>query len=485
MFVIGRPGDSVVSAVFFVGLGAFLWNRRNRWRWANAPRSNVHSINAPRRLESGIEVVPGVNLTLALANPSTTAPRKIARRLLPFLFLIYMTAFIDRVNVGFAGLDMTRELHFSNQVFGFGAGILFFGLCLLEIPGAMLAHSRSARIWIGAIMIGWGLLASLTGLIRTSTQFNIIRFLLGVAEGGFFPAVLVYLTHWFRQGNRAKAVALFMTAVPVSSAIGGGVAGALLGVHWLGLSGWRWLLILEGLPALICGFVTLFYLTDRPKDARWLREDEKQWINSELEREGGAMDVGHPDTGILRAFAGSLVLLLVSAYFFVNIASYGLNIWLPKMVQHLPGLSIWQLSLVASIPHICAIPAMIVVGWNADRTGLHKRHAVIAALVAAAGLLISQLPGISALVVVIGFSIAEMGVMSYYPCYWALPTKLLSARVAAAVCGLITMANLGGFVGPYAIGFLTDMTGTQVAGVLFLVTSAILAGGSVACLRTR
>ena len=424
-------------------------------------------------------------MTLAISTPSVTARRKIARRLLPFLFLIYMTAFIDRVNVGFAGLDMTRELGFSNQVFGFGAGIFFVGLCLLEIPGAMVAHSRSARTWIAAIMIVWGTLAALTGLIHNATQFNVIRFFLGAAEGGFFPAVLVYMTHWFRQQDRAKAVALFMTAIPVSSATGGVIAGGLLGVHWLGYSGWRWLLILEGIPAVIFGMITLFYLTDRPKDAHWLSADEKAWISSELEREKKERETGHPEVSILRGFASATVIFLWAGYFFINILAYGLNIWLPKMVQKLPGLTIWEVGLIASLPHVCAIPAMIVVGWNADRTGLHKRHAFIAACVAATGLLISQLPGVSGTIVVIGFCIAMMGNMSYYPCYWALPTKLLSARVAAAACGLITIANLGGFVGPYAIGFLNDHTGTQVAGMLLLVASSILAGTAVTFLRTR
>jgi ACS family tartrate transporter-like MFS transporter len=210
--------------------------------------------------------------------------RKITRRLMPFLFLLYITAYIDRVNVSFAGLDMTRELGFSNAVFGFGSGIFFFGYCLLEIPGAMLVEAWSARKWIATIMIGWGILAGITGLIHTATEFDIIRFLLGLAEGGFFPAVVVYLTHWYRYEDRGKAVAMFMTAIPISNMCGAPLAGLLMRLNWLGLSGWRWLLILEGIPAFLCGVATLFYLTDRPKDAGWLTPEEREWITGELAR---------------------------------------------------------------------------------------------------------------------------------------------------------------------------------------------------------
>src|SRR5437763_14666411 len=243
------------------------------------------------------------------------AQRKITRRLLPFLFLLYVTAFIDRVNVSFAGLDMTRELHFSNEVFGFGAGIFFFGYCLLEIPGAMLAESWSARKWIASIMIVWGLLAGFTGLIHTSIEFNAIRLLLGLAEGGCFPAVVVYLTHWFRYEDRAKAIAMFMAAIPVSNMIGSPISGLLMKLHWFGVSGWRWLLILEGIPAFVGGIVTLFYLTDWPRDAQWLNPQERAWITAELARESAAKR-GH--LSILAALRHPTLLALALSYFFLN-----------------------------------------------------------------------------------------------------------------------------------------------------------------------
>lgn len=424
-------------------------------------------------------------MTTKTSDLALTVPHKIAMRLLPFLFLVYITAYVDRVNVGFAGIDMTRELHFSNEVFGFGAGIFFFGYCLLEIPGAMLAQSWSARKWIASIMLGWGILASLTGFIQSSTQFNAIRFVLGVAEGGFFPAVVVYLTHWFRQEDRAKAIALFMAAIPVANALGGPIAGVLLRLNWMGVPGWRWLLFLEGLPAVIGGIAALYYLTDWPKDARWLRGDERAWITEELTRENREKERGPGHMSVRQALVNPAVLALALSYFFMNVAGYGLTIWLPKMVRAFPDLTAWQASLVTSIPPLSAVPAMMIVGWHSDRTGERKWHAVIVAMAAAAGLAMSQIPGGSPVLVMIGFSIASMGIMSYYPTFWALPTKLLSGGAAAAFGFINLIANLGGFVGPYAIGLLTDVTGTYVAGILLLVVSAIVSGVIVACLRIR
>jgi MFS transporter, ACS family, tartrate transporter len=425
-------------------------------------------------------------MTPALAPDVERARRKIAVRLLPFLFLLYITAFIDRVNVGFAGLFMTGELHFSNEVFGFGTGIFFFGYCLLEIPGAMLAQSWSARKWIASIMIAWGTLAGLTGLIHTPAQFNIIRFLLGLAEGGFFPAVIVYLTHWFRQQDRAKAVALFMAAIPVSNAVGSPIAGLLLHLHGLGLSGWRWLLILEGIPAFLCGIVTLFYLPDWPKDARWLEPAERDWITGELERERREKEHTGRHLSILQALGQPVVLALAFSYFLINTSGYGLNIWLPKMVDKIKGLSTWQVSLISAIPPLCAIPTMLLIGWHSDKTGERKWHAAFSAIAAGVGLGLSQLVAGMPGLIIASFSLATMGIMSYYPAFWALPTRLLSPATAAASFGFINLiANFGGFCGPYMIGFLTDRTGTYVAGVLLLVSTAFLSSLVLMTLRKQ
>jgi ACS family tartrate transporter-like MFS transporter len=328
-------------------------------------------------------------------------------------------------------------------------------------------------------MVMWGVLAGFTGLIHNATEFNIIRFLLGFAEGGFFPAVVVYLTHWYRNQERGRAIAMFMAAIPVSAMVGAPISGLLLQLHWLGMPGWRWLLILEGLPALLGGIVTFFYLPDWPKDARWLAPEERDWITSELARETRTKkELGHHHPSILMSIRQPAVLAVALSYFLINTSGYGLVIWLPKIVQRFSGLDTLKLSLLVAIPYLVSVPAMIVNGWHSDRTGERRWHAAITALLAGVGLALSQVFGGSPTLALAALTVASVGIMAYYPAMWAMPTQLLSERSAAASYGFINLiANFGGFVGPYAIGFLTDRTGTYAAGVYLLVVTAAL--GSV------
>ena len=411
---------------------------------------------------------------------------KVTHRLIPFLFILYATAYIDRVNVGFAGLDMTRDLNFSNQVFGFGSGVFFFGYCLLQIPGALLAEVWSARKWITCIMVAWGLLAGLTGLIHTAAQFALVRFLLGVAEGGFFPAVVIYLTHWYREQDRGRAIGMFMAAIPLSNALGASIAGLLLRLRWFSVPGWRWLLILEGIPALLGGLAAFFFLPDRPQNVRWLAPEERDWIAAELEREKRRKTSEQTRFSLLSALRHPAVIGVAASYFLVNCAGYGLTIWLPKIAQSVSGFDAIKVSLIVAIPWAAAIPAMVVNGWHSDRTGDRRWHAALAALVFGLALAFSQWFSMSPAIAFAAITLAVMGDMAYFPPILALPTQLMTERRAAAAFGFINLtANLGGFAGPYAVGFLTDLTKTYSAGIYLMVSTAIAGAVVAACLRPR
>jgi len=418
----------------------------------------------------------------SLSLPDRTR-RHINRRILPFLFLLYIVAFLDRINVSFAGLDMTRELGFSNDVFGFGSGIFFVGYVLLEIPGTLLVELWSARKWIARIMISWGLLAALTGMIHTPTQFYWARFLLGVAEAGFFPGVIVYLTHWYRQEDRARAISMFMSAIPLSQVIGAPLSALLMKIHWLGYSGWRWLLILEGAPAIILGVATLFYLTDRPQQARWLPDDQRAWITGELEREKSVKRSAA--ISVWRAFAHRDIVLLTFIYFLGATAQYGFGLWLPKIIQNLSGLNAFQTSLLTAIPYIAAWPAMLLVGWNSDRTGERRMHTAACYIACGLGLAGTIWAGHNIAFAVAMFSLAAIGINGRLPAFWPMPSRILGGAAAAASVGAINcVGNLGGFVGPYAVGFLSSHTGGSYAtGVLALTAASFLAAALVLAVR--
>jgi D-galactonate transporter len=413
----------------------------------------------------------------------TRARRRISLRVIPYVFLLYIVAFLDRVNVGYAALQMAGDLGFSAEVFGFGAGIFFFGYVILEIPGSIIVERWSARKWIARIMISWGILAIMMAFVKTSTQFYWVRFLLGAAEAGFFPGLIVYLSHWFRYEDRAKAVAMFMAAIPVSNLIGSPISGLLLGVHWLNQPGWRWLFIVEGIPAVILGFVTIYYLTDWPREAKWLPEDEKQWIIRELEREKQARKAVR-QISMLQALRHRDVLLLVGAYFFATVGFYGLNIWMPTLIKQASGWSDLKVTLVAMVPHLAGLVSLLAIGASSDRTGERKWHAAGAMLLGAAGYVLVVFAGGNPLLVVAAFCVVAAGADGYFPGFWPLPTAFLTESAAAASIGLInSFGNLGGFVGPYILGYVRTATNSFNIGLALLAASMVL--GALCVLSVR
>ena len=404
-------------------------------------------------------------------------------RIMPYLFLLYIIAFLDRVNVSYAALAMKDDLGFSDEVLGLGAGIFFIGYFVLEIPGTILVEKWSARGWIARIMISWGIVAVLMGFIQTKPQFYTARLLLGAAEAGFFPGIIVYFSHWFRYEDRAKAVALFMAAVPISNIIGSPLSGALLGVNWYGLAGWRWLFIIEGAPAIILGLVTIFYLTDRPHQAHWLPVDERQWLIDELEKENKAKQRAH-SYSIMQAFKHREVVLLALAYFFMITAVYGFTFWLPTILKRLSGSSNLVVTLISAIPYCVGLVAILAVGWSSDRTKERRWHTAISMMVAGVGLLLSAAIQDEVALAVLMFCIAGAGMYSYLPGFWALPTSFLTGTAAAASIGLInSIGNLGGFAGPYIVGYLSQATHSFFGGVIYLALSALVASGLVISLR--
>ena len=428
---------------------------------------------------------------MAIAPDSAIAEqtrRRINRRLLPFLFLLYIIAFLDRINISFAGLEMTRELGFSDSVFGFGSGIFFAGYVLLEIPGSLIVELWSARKWIARIMISWGVVGSLTGLIHTAHQFYWARFILGVAEAGFFPGIVVYLTHWYREQDRARAMGVFMSAIPIAQVIGAPISGALLNIHWLGYSGWRWLLFLEGVPAVVAGFVAMFYLTDRPRDARWLSDDERAWIVGELDREARAKR--DPRTSVWQSFwhvfQNRDVILLTAVYFLGSCAQYGFTFFLPKIIQRLSGLPSFEVSLIATLPFLASWPAMLLLSWSSDRKGERRWHTAAAYIALAAGLAGGVWAGGSVAFVLVMFSLAGIGINARLPAFWTLPASLLGGATAAASIGAINcIGNLGGLVGPYLLGALSTSTGSYSTGIWYLTGASALAAMLILLVRSK
>jgi ACS family tartrate transporter-like MFS transporter len=413
---------------------------------------------------------------VAEAAPDAVARRtryRIATRLLPLLFVMYVVCFIDRMNVSFAHLRMHTEIGLSDTAYGFGVTCFTLGYILLDIPGALLVERWSARKWLARIMWTWGLFTILTGFVETPRQFYGARFLVGMAEASFFPGVIVYLTHWFTAADRAKALAAFFVGLPSATMIGALVAGALLGVHWGHLSGWRWLFILEGLPAIALGFLALRCLTDRPEQARWLMTDERHWIVQRLADEAATKASG--SGSVVRAMFQRRILLLMLAWFFAMCGAQGSLYFLPLFLKRLSGLPDPMVALLTALPGLAALVGMLFNGWHADKVRERLWHTAIPLLGASAVYMLLAVGGHPPAISLLLLTLSAGLLYAAYPPLWAMPTLLLRGSLAAASVGLISsVGQLGGVVGPFAVGFLNDRTANLAAAFSFIATSFAL-----------
>ncbi len=427
------------------------------------------------------------------------ARRRITWRLMPFLLLLYFLAYIDRTNVSITALNMKKSLDagglgFNDNIIGSGAGIFFIGYFLLEIPGTLIVEKWSARKWIARIMISWGIIATCMGFIGTKwmnfsdnvTQFYVLRFILGMAEAGFFPGIVVFLTHWFRPEDRAKAKANFMIGIPIATMIGFPLSRLIMDhVHWAGYEGWRWVFILEGIPSVIFGIVTIFYLTDWPHEAKWLPEDEKQWITNELERERKEKSVSGEDNiwqGLKSGLTNPKTLLLAVIYICIVTGFYGLTFFLPSIARELvPGTSktdqLLKDYLIPAVPYLFGLVGMLLNSAHSDKTGERRWHTAWPILFGGVALALSILSGSNVIFAFTFLCMVGVGVHAYLPVFWTWPSRFLAASAAAAAVGLInSFGNLGGYFGPKVVGWLSVKTGNYASGQWFLVVCILVAG---------
>ncbi|RBP46138.1 sugar phosphate permease [Roseimicrobium gellanilyticum] len=422
-------------------------------------------------------------------SPLDSARKKAFRRLLPILFVSYLIAYIDRNNVAVAKLNMRYDHPwFDEAVYGLGAALFFVGYFLLEIPGSLMVERWSARKWICRIMVSWGLMAGLTAFVTSPTQFYWVRFLLGLAEAGFFPGVIVYLTHWFPRRDRARALSLFLVATPAAQVINPLVArlilpvgtsrevdGALVTIpDFMGLAGWQWVFIIWALPAIILGFIVLFFLTDKPHQAAWLTPQERQALESELERERMEMRGGKKRMGIMEAFRHPKVLLLTLAYFCVVSCSYGMEFFMPSIIKEWYSMDIKPLMLFIILPPMVALVAQLACGWSSDHFNERRFHAVVPLVIGACA--VCSLPFLKGNVwITVGLMmVAFAGFKGYMPAFWSLPSLFLVEAAAASSIGLInSVGNLGGFMGSFVMGKAREMTGSYDVGLWYLSGSML------------
>jgi len=410
---------------------------------------------------------------------------KVTWRLLPHLFMLYIVAYIDRINIGVAGLQMRRDVPMDAAVYGFGAGLFFIGYFLFEVPSNLVLARVGARVWIARIMIFWGLVSSAMMFAKTVPAFYALRFLLGAAEAGFFPGILFYLTKWYRERDRARAVALFMTAGTLAGVIGNPVSGRLLRMDGIGgLHGWQWVFLLEVIPSVLLGFSVLFVLIERPADASWLTAEEKDWLEGELARERAAKESG-PRGSLLKALTEPKVLLLALVYFLLVTGAYGFEMWLPTILKPMAKGDDFMATVLSAIPYLVATVVMVIVGFASDRAGERRWVVGLCAFAAALGFFLSTRTADPVLSLA-ALTLAWCGIKSAQGPFWALSASTLTPAAQAAGLALInSVANLGGQFGPWAVGWLQNETNSFTAGLVF--SSALLAGSGalVLCLRPR
>jgi len=412
---------------------------------------------------------------LTASELESTAYRKVTWRLLPFLMMCYVVAYLDRVNIGFARLQMLDDLGFSETVYGLGAGMFFIGYFLFEVPSNLILHRVGARLWVGRIMITWGLVSALFMFTTTPAMFYALRFLLGVAEAGFFPGIILYLTYWYPAEWRVRMIALFMTAVPIAGVIGSPLSGWIMesfaGVA--GWAGWQWLFLLEAMPAIVMGVAVMIYLDNGIQSASWLTEEEKALLERRLEADREAVVV-HPS--LAAVFADRRLWLLCAIYFCYVMGHYGLTFWLPVLIQTAGVEGTIQIGLVTAVPYIVSVVAMLLIGRSADTRRERRWHTALPMIVGAVGLTLSAVAGAHTTAAVACLALAAAGVFSAGPVFWGLPTAFLGGAAAAAgIAAINSVGNLAGFVSPYAVGWLKDLTSSTEAG-MYAVSAALVVG---------
>ncbi|HYL35848.1 MAG TPA: MFS transporter [Bryobacteraceae bacterium] len=407
----------------------------------------------------------------------TAVYRKVTWRLLPYLFLCYILAYVDRVNVGFAKLQMQQDLGMTEAVYGLGAGIFFIGYFLFEIPSNMMLRRVGARRWIGPIMIVWGVLSAMTMSVHNTGSFYLLRFLLGIVESGFFPGVILYLTFWYTEKHRARMVALFMSAIPLSGVVAGPISGWIMArmSGAANLRAWQWLFLLEGVPACLAGVVALFFLTDNPASASWLLPAERELLVRRLGEEKAAKALSH-DThhSLTEALRSGKIWLFGLIYFGFVMGNYALGFWLPQVIGDTITRNPMAIGWLSVIPWGSGAVAMIVFGRHSDATGERRIHIALSGIVGAAAFAASAIPGISGVAGLVALTFATIGIMCAFSTFWALPTAILSGAAASAgIAWINAIGNLAGYVGPYAIGMLRDATHSMLLALLVLSASAL------------